>query len=100
MAAPSTWSAEVGAPPAQTRARRLPGLRSSVREPPAAAPPPYAAGATSQPAPPAAAPAAQASATEADAARQAADLMASFARLTPSQRAALVAHAARLAAGE
>ena len=39
-------------------------------------------------------------ATEADAARQAADLMASFARLTPSQRTALVEHAARLAAGE
>jgi transcriptional regulator with XRE-family HTH domain len=101
MAAPASWSADVGVPPATPRARRLPGLRSSLREAPAAAPPPYAAGATWQPpAPAAAAPAPQASATEADAARQAAELMTSFARMTPSQRAALVAQAARVAAGD
>ena len=81
MAAPPTWSAEVAAPAPKARSRRLAGLRPSsslAREVPAAPPP----------------------ATEADAARQAADLMAAFARLTPSQRAELVAHAARLAAGE
>jgi hypothetical protein len=81
MAAPSTWSAEVAAPQPKARSRRLPSLRPSsgpARE----------------------APAAHAPATEADAARQAAELMAAFARLTPSRRAELGAHAARLAAGE
>jgi hypothetical protein len=76
MAAPPTWSAAVAAPQPRARSRRLPSLR------------------------PSSSPAREAPATEADAARQAADLLAAFARLTPAQRAALVAHAARLAAGE
>ena len=78
MAAPPTWSAEVAAPAPKARSRRLAGLRPSsspARE-------------------------ASARATESDAARQAADLMAAFARLTPAQRAELVAHAARIAAGD
>ena len=75
MAAPPTWSAAVAAPQPRARSRRLAGLRPSST------------------------PAREAPATEADAARQAADLMAAFARLTPSQRAELVAHAARLATG-
>jgi len=103
MAAPPTWSAEVAAPQPKARSRRLAGLRPSsnpAREAAAAAPPPYAAGAASQGRPPAAAPVTHAPATDADAARQAADLMASFAHLTPTQRSELVAHAARLATGE